>query len=82
MYGVRDAWGTFRPEWGLVEYVVVYKGRNWPSDRDGPNVAMTVVRGDEYFQFYIALFPPGGALDLMVDPGPTPHRVSDRCTRR
>jgi hypothetical protein len=61
-----------------VEYIVAYKGRNWPSDRDGPNVAVTVVRGDEYFQFYTALFPPVGALDLVVGPRPDPSAVGDR----
>ncbi len=31
--------------------ILVYKGRNWPSDVDGPNVALTVVHQGEYFQF-------------------------------
>ena len=61
-----------------MEYILVYKGRNWPSDVDGPNVALTVVRHGEYFQFYIALFPSAGALDLVAAPCPHPHGVGDR----
>jgi hypothetical protein len=61
-----------------MEYILVYKGRNWPSDVDGPNVALTVVRQGEYFQFYIALFPSAGALDLVAGPGPHPHGAGDR----
>jgi hypothetical protein len=61
-----------------MEYIVVYKGRNWASDVDGPNVALTVVRQKEYFQFYIALFPLAGALDLVAGPGPQPRGVGDR----
>ena len=53
-----------------MEYILVYTGRNWMSNVDGPNVALTVVRQGEYFQFYIALFPSAGALDLVAAPGP------------
>ncbi len=62
----------------MMEHVVVYKGRNWPSDRDGPNVALAVWRGGEYCQFYIALFPPARTLDLVVGPGPEPRGGGNR----
>ena len=41
-------------------------------------MALTVVRHGEYFQFYIALFPSAGALDLVAAPGPHPHGAGDR----
>ncbi len=56
----------------------MYKGRNWPSNIDGPNVALTVIGDREYFQFYIAVFPPMRALDLAAGPGPAPRRLGER----
>jgi hypothetical protein len=61
-------------------YVVAYKGRNWPSDRDGPNVALTVWRPDknEYFQFYIGVFPTTASFDLLAPSGPRPSGTGNR----
>jgi hypothetical protein len=69
-----------------IEYVVVYKGRNWPSNVDGPNVALTVWHGDRaYFQFYICAFPPTGAFDFIAPPWPRAagggHRLYQALTK-
>ena len=70
--------GQYVGENEVMKYTVLYKGRNWPSDRDGPNVALTVTRAGEYFQFYIAVFPPTEAVDLVAEPGPHPRDVGNR----
>jgi hypothetical protein len=74
----RAARGRYSGENEAMEYTIVYKGRNWPSDRDGPNVALTVTRAGEYFQFYIAVFPPTQAMDLIANAGPHPRDVGNR----
>ncbi len=41
----------------VADYRVMYKGRNWASDKDGPNVALSVSRDGEYFQFFLGCVP-------------------------
>jgi hypothetical protein len=41
----------------VPDYRIMYKGRNWPSDKDGLNVALAVYRDGEYFQFFIGSVP-------------------------
>jgi hypothetical protein len=59
----------------MSEYRIMYKGQNWPSDKDGPNVALAVYRNAEYFQFFIGCVPAGEVVDFGLGAAAQPsHR--------
>lgn len=62
----------------MAKYDVIYKGTNWASDHDGPNVALTVSRDEEYFQFYLGCVDADALLDLAAPGGLQPAKVGRR----
>lgn len=39
----------------MANYSLLYKGRNWPTNRDVRAAGITVTRDDEYFQFFLPM---------------------------